>query len=528
MNEKVEEPEKANIWEGDLLGREEDAKYLLRFLVNRVQHNKGYGRQGAYVLNLDAEWGQGKTFFMKRFAKEIAQAHHPVISINAWEDDFGDDPFTVVMSEIDAYVEERFGTKGLAGTAKKAFENLRKNYREVMVATLQGVAKRGATWAIGKAADEVVDILAGETADGSREADGADTDTKQERSKVDAAAAHVEDFTLRLIDRYAQNRIAAFKQGQKSLRLFRDSLSVFVEKLGDLDDLKPPLFILVDELDRCRPPYALAMLERIKHLFDVPNVVFVMATDTKQLTASISAVYGQDFDGARYLQRFFNRGYTLPQPSRRRIIELAFETGLIDGTKLKSPGHENDNIGILTSGGEAFGMSIRALEQALDILGSLTVTWEGKLLIQTPLMFALIVNYMNGADMDDFGAPDSWLINTLKGIKNWTAIHKGQFRGFRGYHATVDIAVYTQSLAIKSREQLSEVAFQGTQGHAIYEDVDGPKLANIYVQEVLQQDYNVQVSGIRRHDAREPVSSLRLYPQLIRQAGRLTSVNAAS
>jgi hypothetical protein len=43
---------------------------------------------------------------------------------------------------------------------------------------------------------------------------------------------------------------------------------------------KLPLFVLIDELDRCRPPFAIALLDRIKHLFDIDEPVFVFAADT--------------------------------------------------------------------------------------------------------------------------------------------------------------------------------------------------------------------------------------------------------
>jgi hypothetical protein len=64
--------------------------------------------------------------------------------------------------------------------------------------------------------------------------------------------------------------------------------------------------ILIDELDRCRPTYAIEMLEAIKHWFCVPNVVFVLAMDREQLSHSIRAVYGQGFDVDGYFLRFFH------------------------------------------------------------------------------------------------------------------------------------------------------------------------------------------------------------------------------
>lgn len=51
-----------------------------------------------------------------------------------------------------------------------------------------------------------------------------------------------------------------------------------------------PFFIFIDQLDRCRPTYAIEMLEQVKHLFDIDHAVFVIATDGDQLARSIKAV----------------------------------------------------------------------------------------------------------------------------------------------------------------------------------------------------------------------------------------------
>ena len=70
--------------------------------------------------------------------------------------------------------------------------------------------------------------------------------------------------------------------------------------------------MLIDELDRCRPPYAIETLEVAKHIFNADGVVFALGLHRQQLTASIKAVYGQDFDAVGYLERFFDLSASLP------------------------------------------------------------------------------------------------------------------------------------------------------------------------------------------------------------------------
>ncbi len=77
--------------------------------------------------------------------------------------------------------------------------------------------------------------------------------------------------------------------------------------------------ILVDELDRCRPTYAIELLEAVKHFFSAPNVVFVLGVCKPQLEHSIKAVYGSTFDAGLYLQRFFHLTYELPPLAEQQI-----------------------------------------------------------------------------------------------------------------------------------------------------------------------------------------------------------------
>ena len=73
------------------------------------------------------------------------------------------------------------------------------------------------------------------------------------------------------------------------------------------------IVIFIDELDRCRPSFAVQLLERIKHYFHDKNVIFVFAINSAELVHTISAFYGENFDANRYLNRFFDFRLGLPQ-----------------------------------------------------------------------------------------------------------------------------------------------------------------------------------------------------------------------
>lgn len=75
------------------------------------------------------------------------------------------------------------------------------------------------------------------------------------------------------------------------------------------------LVVFIDELDRCKPSFAIEMLERIKHYFDDERIIFVVSLNKEQLIHTISNYYGTQFDATRYLNRFFDISINLPEMS---------------------------------------------------------------------------------------------------------------------------------------------------------------------------------------------------------------------
>lgn len=92
-------------------------------------------------------------------------------------------------------------------------------------------------------------------------------------------------------------------------------MAALVELLAEAPTLRVPLFVFIDEIDRCRPDFAIKLLEEIKYIFSVKGVVFVLSVNLEQLSWPISGAYGGGFDGHAYLQRFFDLQFLLPEPS---------------------------------------------------------------------------------------------------------------------------------------------------------------------------------------------------------------------
>ena len=99
-------------------------------------------------------------------------------------------------------------------------------------------------------------------------------------------------------------------------------MRTYVEKLSD----GKPIVFIVDELDRCNPIYAVKTLERIKHLFSIPGIVFVLSIDKEQLCNSIKGYFGSEqLNAEEYLKRFIDYEYILPTPNIQQYCKYLYD-----------------------------------------------------------------------------------------------------------------------------------------------------------------------------------------------------------
>ena len=99
------------------------------------------------------------------------------------------------------------------------------------------------------------------------------------------------------------------------LDIFRteeDIEAKFKKELASLIPKNGRLIVFIDELDRCRPTYAVKLLERVQHFFDNNKITFIFSVNLYELKNTIQKLYGSSFDGDRYLDRFFYSIISLP------------------------------------------------------------------------------------------------------------------------------------------------------------------------------------------------------------------------
>ena len=219
------------------------------------------------TIAVDAKWGAGKSTFIKIWAKYLFKEEVGSVYVNSWESDFASDPLIPLLHSIVEYI----------GTQEKGdpqVDQFLKELKEKSQIYAKHIAKAAVRMATFNAVDsEGLQSIASELAG---------------------------DLTG---DMYEQ-----FSESKDAVRSIKDSLESLVKYYGKI-------VVFVDELDRCRPTYAIELLERIKHLLQIEGVVFVLAVDKEQLSKSITAVYGHDFNSKGYLDRFFDLTFKLPEPN---------------------------------------------------------------------------------------------------------------------------------------------------------------------------------------------------------------------
>lgn len=378
-------------WGADRLMRRQHSEFLFDFALHRHQERIRAGRVGALVLNVDAEWGRGKTFFLQGMWRETLAKGHAAVFVDAWSNEFGDDPYAAFVSEIEEFFRPHVAgaTGGMAKKATDMFLAAKENLVPIAVAAGKGIGLRLADKALGKEAREQIgEYIRGHTADTADDAVSA---------VVDEIGAATERQINELLDSAAAKVVARHRAARKGQTDFKINLKEAIEAFADYSGKRLPFFIFIDELDRCRPTYAIQMLERVKHLFDIEHIVFVVATDTEQLSQSVKAIYGQGFNGRKYLQRFFSRTYLLPGPSLGNFVSYLVEGSGVDFRRWAFPGADvGDAITFLSRASEHLLMRLRDIEQCLDLLFDITTSWSARepieLSVMYPMIFAHIEN----------------------------------------------------------------------------------------------------------------------------------------
>ena len=257
----------------DVLHREECAEALTEFVCSA---------KDSMVICVDAQWGQGKTTFFQMWRRHLLNHEIPTIYFNAWKNNFSDDAIVCLIGEM----------------------------RASLPALIEELVQREEAL-IQDAFDRVMDT-------GSvlipRSFDAAAQLSRQKSDDENVRGAS---------EKIARQEILQYEHSRRQLLAFREALRQFVVTLSDTE--KPtPLIFIIDELERCRPDFSIAVLEKLKHVFNAENIVFVLGMDKEQFGSSMKTVYGEGLNVQGCFQRFVDFDYILPTSHKGEFVKVLF------------------------------------------------------------------------------------------------------------------------------------------------------------------------------------------------------------
>lgn len=267
----------------DLLGR----KQIASNLTNIIKKN-----QNLSVLAIDSGWGTGKTTFINMWrdmiindkdseGELIYNNDFETMYFNAWENDYISEPLVSLLCELNTQIKTK------DGKVKTFFDS---------------AMNKGKTY--GKIGAQI----------------GLRYLTKGVLNSVDWNK-NLEDGLQDLSNKIGEAVIKNVSSAKNARKELKEQLKEFQEKIGK------KVIVFIDELDRCRPTFAIELLETIKHIFNLDNYIFVISLDKEQLSHSIKTLYGQGMNATGYLRRFFDLEYVLPlSGDLKNYIKIQNET----------------------------------------------------------------------------------------------------------------------------------------------------------------------------------------------------------
>lgn len=257
MNDQTRTPDSITFEERDEFQRNPIAEKLIQLLTSDIDVSP---------MVIDGHWGTGKTEFCYKLINLLKKTHPDVhvAYVDAFKADHANEPLMTLVAAIANLIAD---------------EETEKSFREKAIPALRyglkTLGKAGIAWVLKKNADEIPDEF--------------------------------ED----ILQEAAEDSInAAIEQSIKDHQDIEAVLTTLQEALGRIAEDKP-LILFIDELDRCKPDFAISMLESIKHVFDVPNIRFVLVSNLNQLKDSINHCYGAGVDAQRYMDKFIKYSFTL-------------------------------------------------------------------------------------------------------------------------------------------------------------------------------------------------------------------------
>ena len=274
---------------------------------------------------IDGGWGTGKTEFCQKLIRLMQQQHpdYQPVYIDAFRSDHSGEPLLALLAEIiKACTPEDIGEQP---------SEQRKEMTKKVAKAAGFVMKTVAKAAVGHVLKQNMEDLA----EGMSQIINDKQEAKNAAATVAGAATTLASHSIdATIDATVEALLKEQIEAEKNLETLKACLKEFAEE--------KPIILFIDELDRCRPDYAVDMLEVIKHVFEVENVKVVLVTNTKQLRAAINHRYGVEVDAQKYLDKFLKYSFALPDKvvtpfgMRQALVSVEYFKQLIRKSRMAS------------------------------------------------------------------------------------------------------------------------------------------------------------------------------------------------
>lgn len=320
-------------FDNDLLDLQPFAERLQSFINVEQQFV-----ESSLVVALSSKFGSGKTTFLQMWKADLESPKEGrnapfVISLNAWESDYYGDPLFAVISGLVDHVQK-------SGKSADAIVD----------------AAKDIGWFATAISGQIVRKVTG--------IDAVEAGDLAEKKKAKRHGA----------ENFPEDTFSVFQGRKDAMCKLKAAVQEFVESA------EQKVLFFVDELDRCRPDYAITYLETIKHVFDVRGAVFILAADRHQLENSAKTAFGRELDFEEYYRKFVHREVTLPPISDTGYMKLA--TAYVDhylqrdGLRNCFMKIESQTIGYICQLVGALRLTPRQIQELFRILGHVFETSE--------------------------------------------------------------------------------------------------------------------------------------------------------
>ena len=332
----------------DLFGYKAFADRLTT-IVNSIDHST--------VIMLDGAWGSGKSTFVRQWLGLLSAKGHQVILFDAFKNDHQDEPFFALATEV--------------------YEHIRKNSPQHAPTFKSRAASVGwFSWSLGTQFAVKFATMRHLSYDDLRSA--AQYAKKKRSSKQDIETLDLEDLIIdgleERIDQTIkkQNCVSQFHEIlEQSIRQIRKNRTSQFDANESQTEGSGKLVLIVDELDRCMPLFALRLLESIKHIFSIKETCFVIVTHVRKLEETVESVYGIT-DGERYLEKFYDIRVRLPSTGEKPSYEKRekYLKYLLETMEIAAPNESlhNDIVNSLLPVCHMHDVKLRSLEKIVTNL----------------------------------------------------------------------------------------------------------------------------------------------------------------